>query len=1789
MIRNRLLGVVILLLSSLTLAAPYWGEIFEFKQPDGTLAQVKVYGDEYYQYVESLDGYTLVRSPETGWIEYAETNEDDSDFIATGVVYDPRQRTDPNHPVFNTLAQRASELKGKTKNRIQDKGPALKPGLRLRRQSVLQKVRENMKRLNPERFAAGEEGQDGSVLAAAGEAVIQPAVTGSVVGLTLLIDFSDDPATISQAAIESYCNQPGYTGYGNSGSVYDFFYDVSNGNLQYTNYVTPYYRAKNPRSYYEGDCSGYGKVGELIKEALVWLDDPAGMNFNFNTLSLSGTSIKCLNVLYAGGTTSCGWAKGLWPHASSYSGFTSNEGIRSGKYQMTNVGSSLSLGTYCHENGHMMCGYPDLYDYGYESRGAGNFCLMAYGGSSQNPVPPCGYMRWKTGWETVIEMTADPAGTLRQHTANSNVSFRYSNPSDSKEFFLIESRVKTGRNASFPDEGLVIWHIDENGSNDNEQMTSALHYKVSVEQADGLFQLESNASSGGANDCFHGGYKDAFDDFTLPNAQWWSGANSGLNISQISPVSGLMSFSVGNGKPVGYWKFDGNSQDSSGNSVILSGFNFTGNIWSADTDTSGVDNLDRCVIFDGVDDYASAPGIADSSPLLSVAFWLCADDLRNTIVADKFPAGSAGAGWRVGFDVAGRVHFMIGSGSNYTDVISSESIVTPGVWRHLACVYNAGTAEIWVNGQQVTQVTEISQTPASTETFVLGKSVAVPLGQNFAGKLDEVLVYISVLNDLKIASFPGLKNKQKWSLAGRWKLNETTGMVANDSSAWKRNGALSGGQNFDTNSTAGAFGQALSFDGVDDYVEIPPLNLNSNTLTITGWINPDGNQADRAGVVFCRGGTTVSGLYLRNTNELRYSWNDDSGSYNFATGLIVPSHKWSFVAMVIQPDKATVYFHDGTTLRLATRTAAHVVEAFDVAVRIGHDNAGSRYFKGSIDDVRMCAYSMTLDEIAALYKGGSSHSPAFEDNSVCNPLETPLRWQNNENSAVSMIYWGTDKTAVANATAASAEFKGYRTVNQFLPASQSVGELYYWRIDQILQDSTVLKGPLWSYSTGGSVTREVWTGLSSGNAVSDLTSIAGYPATPHAYESLKTFEAPTSFGEKYGQRLQALLIPQTSGSYTFWIASDDSSELWLSTNATPANAAKIAYVSGSTSSRQWTRYTTQQSQVRSLVAGQSYYLMAVHKEGIGGDNLAVAWRGPDCPTRSVIQGRFLRPYISKPAPLFISETIVSSDARETQSSLSQIGSEIVNAGDFTFSKAAGPSWLGISSNGSAAGTPARGEKGQHTFVVQAQDAYGRISQAAMQIPVEASYDGGMGLSDLRRLGENWLFAEVGNPSDLDNSNTVDIQDFGILSRNWQNTIIPGLLGWWKMDDAVLSTLRDSYGDHDAAVFNRPTDRGVPGKNGNAISFDGINGYAEITGFKGVVGTASRTCTAWIKTPGTAQNSVILGWGGQQWVFGLFGTGELTVYAGGPYIKTTRFVNDNRWHHVAAVMTDDGSPDAGEIKLYIDGLLQTTVKAAGAINTPQANDVLIGAFSAGAPAGFFNGLIDDVRIYDRALDGQEIAEIAWLSGLQFEGLVGYWALNESAGSLAVDSAATHNNGALINMDNNDWVAGKTGNALNFDGTNDYVEITGYKGVSGAASRTCAAWIKTPGTAQNSVILGWGGQQWVFGLFGTGELTVYAGGPYIKTTGVVNDNQWHHVAAVMTDDGSPDAGEIMLYVDGLLQTTANSPGVIDTPQTNDVLIGAFSTGTPAGFFNGLLDDVKIYNRALSGPEVLELQSF
>ena len=157
--------------------------------------------------------------------------------------------------------------------------------------------------------------------------------------------------------------------------------------------------------------------------------------------------------------------------------------------------------------------------------------------------------------------------------------------------------------------------------------------------------------------------------------------------------------------------------------------------------------------------------------------------------------------------------------------------------------------------------------------------------------------------------------------------------------------------------------------------------------------------------------------------------------------------------------------------------------------------------------------------------------------------------------------------------------------------------------------------------TPGTVVRSFYENIT-GTAVTSLTASANFPNSPNSQQNLPSFDGGLNHGDNYGDTIRGFLIPPTTGNYTFWISSDDGSELRISPNATPTSAIVRATLASASNQYQWTANASQQSVALALTAGTPYYIEARHKESTGTDHIAVAWQGPGI-TQQVIGGAYL--------------------------------------------------------------------------------------------------------------------------------------------------------------------------------------------------------------------------------------------------------------------------------------------------------------------------------------------------------------------------------------------------------------------------------------------------------------------------------------------------------------------------------------------------------------------------------------
>ena len=356
------------------------------------------------------------------------------------------------------------------------------------------------------------------------------------------VEFNDVRTTVTQADLNELLNGQNYTRNGNFCSAREYFRTVSTGKLDYTNDVVGPFRLSQNRSHYVNNL--------LVKEALD-LAVASGVDLNRYDSRREGV-VDALNVLYAGQTQYTGE---LWPHNSTLAlryGTVSTD-----LYLLTSAGRSaadLSIGTFCHENGHLLCRFPDMYDYGdisrdgdgVQSAGIGSYCLMGSGNHldfGRTPSPVCAYLRDLAGWcDTEIDLNSATAAEAVHGAYDKVLKYRTGAPN---EYFLVENRSKLGLDQHLPSSGLAVYHCDTLGANEFQSATSSRHYQCALLQADGHADLERNVNQGDGTDLFATANGVVVSATSTPSSRLWNGADSGLVIADVGVPENKMAFRLG--------------------------------------------------------------------------------------------------------------------------------------------------------------------------------------------------------------------------------------------------------------------------------------------------------------------------------------------------------------------------------------------------------------------------------------------------------------------------------------------------------------------------------------------------------------------------------------------------------------------------------------------------------------------------------------------------------------------------------------------------------------------------------------------------------------------------------------------------------------------------------------------------------------------------------------------------------------------------------------------------------------------------------------------------------------------------------------------------------------------------------------------------------------------------------------------------------------------------------------------------------------------------------------------
>lgn len=358
-----------------------------------------------------------------------------------------------------------------------------------------------------------------------------PDPKGTVWGLTILVDFSDASPAFGVDEIDAWLNEPGFSQNGLNGSVRDYYFDNSNGVVDFQNKVVGFHRASQPKSYYESG-SGYSRAGELVAEVIAAFDDEVDYSLFDND---GDGRTEAISIVYAGEAEE--WGQGLWPHAGGLNEM--RDDVRLSRYQMTALSTRFALYVFVHEVGHMLFGWPDLY-------GFGNYCVMGNASNQSNPVGINDFYRADQGWIPLIDITADMNARFY---ANVNAGgYRFVNPERPDEAFFWSNVQNTNRWSSLRGNGLVVLHFDGDiRSNDPPNPLS-----LAVVQADGQRELDQTMwpePGSEQADFYTAAGNHELSASTTPSSNWNDGSASGLRLYDVSASGESMTFAVGTGTP----------------------------------------------------------------------------------------------------------------------------------------------------------------------------------------------------------------------------------------------------------------------------------------------------------------------------------------------------------------------------------------------------------------------------------------------------------------------------------------------------------------------------------------------------------------------------------------------------------------------------------------------------------------------------------------------------------------------------------------------------------------------------------------------------------------------------------------------------------------------------------------------------------------------------------------------------------------------------------------------------------------------------------------------------------------------------------------------------------------------------------------------------------------------------------------------------------------------------------------------------------------------------------------
>jgi hypothetical protein len=929
-------------------------------------------------------------------------------------------------------------------------------------------------------------------------------------------------------------------------------------------------------------------------------------------------------------------------------------------------------------------------------------------------------------------------------------------------------------------------------------------------------------------------------------------------------------------------------------------------------------------------------------------------------------------------------------------------------------------------------------------------------------------------------------------LVGHWPFDGNLDDVVGEAE-----GTFNGGQ---ATYQKGWIRQAVWFDGVDDYVNIPSPT-NPSAYAISAWVKPARTAA--AGIITR---TDASGPTTSWSHQLRinasgqfhhYLW--VSAERNVAGTTVIVPDTWYHVVITAQNNGPMRLYVNGVEEGTSVDTAG-TLWATGTRITVGSNSGHAMgWFQGLVDDIQIYDEALSAEQVQEIMKASSRYLAqivAPEDGAVDVPSDAVASWIACESAVAHDVYFGTafdDVNDAGRDDPRDVLISQGQAETEYDPASLEYGQTYYWRIDEVngAPDNTVFKGDTWSFTV-----------------------------EPYAYP-LTSVTATASSS-------QAGMGPENTVNGSGLNLDDQHSmnlpDMWMTTGDKPA----------------WIQYEFDKVyKLHELRIWNSNQMIETFL-GFGAKTVTIEYSS-DGETWATLEN----------VPEFAKATGTATYTANTTVDMAGVTARFVKLTIET-------SWGGMAQTGLSE---------VRFFYVPLQGFYPVPADGATAVGVETDLSWRPG----REAASHTVY--IGDSSDAVAQGTVsgaavDERSFTPAALNYATTY------YWKVDEtgdagtvagdvwsfttqeyAVIDDFESYNNEVDAqtTIWHAWIDGLTDQASGSQVGYN-ESPFAETTtvhsGKQAMPLIYSNTDFAFSETTRTFDSA-------QDWT--ARGVKTLSVhFAGEAGNGGTLYLKINN----TKVVYDGGQADLAKSVWQAWNIDLSTVAG----NMAKVTSLTIGIEGSGAAGTLY---VDDIRLYPKA------PEFITPVDPGNEGLVAYYTLNGNA----KDSSGNKLDG-VFTAGTEEWVEGHDGQALQFNGATGYVDLGNNEAMNLTEAMTIACWLRDDGYTTGWQAIFTKGLGWRLQRNGTQANLEWTcpPSPYLFSKSTFDDGEWHHVA------GTFDSQSQAIYVDGVLDAEQTVAEPI-APTTYKVMIGSIDTLTER-VWHGPIDEVRLYNRALSAGEVLWL---